>query len=321
MSLMTLASELNQSAQKYRKKLLTLPSIGIDEGIKYMTGFPGVTYQETIGELLSDAELRPYDGNTNSGENESMSERTLETFLGSCVELFDPNSVRQTIWAQLAAHGDAIKDPELRRAMLFAIMDSIMSKLNASLFTANRNASGSTTADLFNGFDTITDTEIAAGKIAAGKGNYKALSDEITSSNAYDTLKEVYRNMSDELKAKKSFMFVPFSVAEAYDDDYQATVGAIPYNNEFKKRFIEGSNGLCEIVPLVSKANSDYIHISTKKNMVYGYGAGVPGESIEVRRGDNPFKLQMILAMFFGTQFATLNKKTLHVAKLASASS
>ena len=39
-------------------------------------------------------------------------------------------------------------------------------------------------------------------------------------------------------------------------------------------------------------------------------------EKIEVRRGDNPFKLQFISTMFFGTQFETISKERFMNAKI-----
>ncbi len=321
MNLDTYASELNQSAQQYKKQIMKLASIGISEALPHMTGRPGVTYKQTVGEIFADSELRPYDGNMNSKETAELKERTLETFLGSCVELFDPNELRQTIYAQLVANAGTIKDAEFKKAMLFAIMDSVLEKLNNNLWTATRNDSGSSTADLFNGFDTITATEIAASNISTGNDNYMTLSEAIDDTNAVDMVKKVFRAMSDELRAQKTKMFVPFDIYDAYNDDYQATVGATPYNREFEKTFVEGSGRKCELVPLSSKSGSDYIHVSTKSNMLYGYGAGVENEQIEVRRGDNAFKLQMILAMFFGVEFATLNAKRLFVAKRAASSS
>jgi len=318
MNLDTYAKELNKSAQQYKKKILQLPSIGISEALPHMTGRPGVTYKQTVGEIFADSELRPYDGNMNAKETAGLKEQTLETFLGSCVELFDPNELRQTIYAQLKANAGKISDAEFNKAMLFAIMDSVLEKLNDSLWSATRNSAGSTTSALFNGFDTITTTEKSEGNIASGKNNYKSLSEAITDSNAVDMLKTIYRAMSDELRAQKTKMFVPYDIYDAYNDDYQLTVGATPYNKEFQKTFVEGSARKCELVPLSSKTGSNYIHISTKANMLYGYGAGVENEKIEVRRGDNAFKLQMILAMFFGVQFATLNPKRLFVAEMVS---
>jgi len=318
---MTISTALNTSAQKYRKALLELPSIGIAEAVKYMTPRPGVTWKETVGHLTGDMQLRPYDGAKNAGNNVGIGERTLETFLGSCVEEFDPNGLYKTLWAQLNAHSGRVDNPDMNKAILFKIMDSVLSNLNASLFSAVRNASGSTTATLFNGFDTITATDIAGTpKISQALGNYVAI-DAITTSNAVDVLKAAYRVASAELKGIKTQMLVPYSVWEAYCDDYLTTVGAAPYNNQFEQTFLMGTNRMCEIVPLVSKASSSFIHLTTKENLLFGYGAGVEQEQIEVRRGDNPFLVQFVLTMFFGVEFESVDKKRLLVAEIGAASS
>lgn len=321
MALTTYAAELNKSAQKYRKQLLMLPSIGLSELIPYMTGMPGVTYKQTVGALLANSQLRPYNGSNNEVDTTELHERTLETFLGSVVELFDPNALRQTIYAQLIANAGKVTDEEFRKAQLMAIMDSVMSYMGPAAWKAVRNASGTTTITLFNGFDTITATEIAAAKISAALGNLHVCTEAITNSNAYDQLRAIYKAASPELKAKQVNIFVDPDILIAYEEDYLTTVGAVPYNNKFEQSVLAGTGGRWKIVPMVGKDGSDYITISTKRNMLYGYGNGVEGEQIEVRRGDNAFKLQFILAMFFGTEFATIDKKELLVAQLASASS
>lgn len=321
MSLTTLATALNASAQKYAKELLMLPSIGLTELIPYMTGHPGVTYKQTIGELFANSQLRPYNGSNNEVDTTALSERTLETFLGSVVELFDPNALKQTVWAQLQANGNQVSDDVFSKAQLMAIMDSILGYLGPAAWSAVRNADGTTTAALFNGFDTIAATEISASKITTALGNLYELTETISNSNAVDSLREIYKAAAPELKAKQVNLFVDPDILIAYEEDYLTTVGAAPYNTKFEQTFLHGTGDRWKIVPMVGKAGSGYITASTKRNMVFGYGNGVENEKIEVRRGDNAFKLQFILAMFFGVQFATIDKKELLVAKLASASS
>jgi len=321
MALTTLATELNASAQKYAKELLMLPAIGLSELIPFMTGYPGVTYKQTIGELFASSQLRPYNGGNNEVDTTALDERTLETFLGSVVELFDPNTLKQTVWAQLAANGNSVSDATFAKAQLMAIMDSILGYLGPAAWKADRNDAGTTTLELFNGFDTITADEITATKITVAKGNLYEVSEAITNANAVDALRAIYKAASPELKAKAVNMFVDPDILIAYEEDYLTTVGAVPYNTGFEQSKLHGTGGRWNIVPMVGKAGSDFITVSTKRNMVYGYGNGVADEKIEVRRGDNAFKLQFILAMFFGVQFATVNKKELLIAKLAAASS
>lgn len=100
---------------------------------------------------------------------------------------------------------------------------------------------------MFNGFDTITQKEITDGNISTAKGNYIEI-EEITSQNAVDILKSVYRAASDELKNEETKLFIPRTVYDAYCDDYQLTVGAAPSQQGIDKTFVEGSQNMCELV-------------------------------------------------------------------------
>ncbi|KIO45458.1 MULTISPECIES: hypothetical protein [Sanguibacteroides] len=310
----TITEKLVGSAEKYRKQLLQLPAIGVSDALIHMTPRPGVSHKETTGWMTGDFELRPYTGEKNAGKNIGLDARTIETFLGSCVEEFDPNILRDTIYAQLYAKGGKIEDAEIHKGILMKIMKTLLKKLNKNLFSAVRKDSGTTTSDLFNGFDTITKKEITAGNIAAAKGNYKEI-EIVTAQNAVDILKSVYRAASDELRNEESKLFIPQTVYDAYCDDYQTTVGAAPYNKAFEKTFLEGSQNMCELVPLVSKKGSDYFQLTTKDNMLYGYGNGVEKETVRVREGDNPFLLQFVAAMFFGVEYEYIGEEKLLIAE------
>ena len=89
------------------------------------------------------------------------------------------------------------------------------------------------------------------------------------------------------------------------------------YNQQYKKTFLEGTDNLCELVPLVGKKGSQFIHLSTKSNMVYGYGDGMDSEKIAIEK-HHEFLLSFVATMFFGCQFETISKERLMVAKLAT---
>lgn len=316
MDIAKLGSELQGSAQTHKKKLLRLPSIGLEEAMLYMTARPGVMHKETVGKIGANAELGPYTGENNGKKTVGITGRTLETFLGSCVELFDPNALRKTVWGQLETLNGKFGNKEINKGVLFSVMDSVMEKLGGELFSAVRKDDGTTTHDLFDGFDTITAAEIVAGNIAADKKNFIQLTTAIDSNNALDIAKTIYRGISPELKKAKTIMYCDYDFYEAYCDDYLTTTGSVAYNDKFEQVHVMGSSKKCLLAPLVSKEGSDYIHISTKKNMLYGYGAGLgEEENIEVRRGDNAFLLQLILLMFFGVQMEDISSKRLLVAK------
>lgn len=58
----------------------------------------GVRGKETVGELAGDMELGPYSLTRKDENGVTITGRTLETFLGSCVKPFEPNAVRESIW-------------------------------------------------------------------------------------------------------------------------------------------------------------------------------------------------------------------------------
>lgn len=308
-------ADLKKSATTYRKNLLRLPVIKAQATLKHMTGIPGLAGRLTVGELSGDIELGPYNSSRVDEDGVAITPRVLETYLGSVIKKFEPNTVSKTVYGSAIAQGKSLEHADITRQVLVYLAGKLGSKLNMSIFSAKRNPSGTKTSELFDGFDTITAAEITAGNIATGKHNLYEFDAAITANNAVDSLKAFYRAASDELKDQEVKMFIPHEIYDAYVDDYQATVGATPYNKEFEKTFLEGSNNLCELVPLASKKGSDFIHLTTKGNMMYGYGAGLADENLTVEKY-HPFKLDFVSTMYFGTQFETISPEKLLVGKL-----
>lgn len=311
--------ELNKAAQKFRKELLIMAVLGLGNTLQHMTLRTGVRYKETVGELTGPVELMPYTGELLNDDYEedgiTINGRDLETYLGQAVKLFDPNTLISSLYGAAVTKGSGLENLDINKAVLTLMMRKISGGLNKSIFNAVRNNAGKTTSTLFNGFDKITAVEIAGGGIAAGIGNLYEFTEAITNANAVDLLKLCYRKSSDELKSEAVKMVIPQTIYDAYVDDYQVTVGAAPYNKEFKKTFLEGSDNLCELVPLVGKKDAPFLQITPKDNMLVGVNQVGEEEKIEVRRGDNPFKLQFITTMFFGTQFETISPERLLVGK------
>lgn len=308
-------SEFSESATKWRKELLVMPMIGAQRTLQHMTGRSGIAGKEVIGQLAGSIEVGPYDPTRVDDNNVTVGSRVLETYLGSVVKSFDPNSVAKTILGELTAQGDSLKKADIVRQVLNFLAAKLGQSLNMAIWSAKRNSSGTTTKDLFDGFDTITAAEILSGAIAAAKGNYNALTEKITDNNAYDVLTAIYRNAADELKEVPTKLYVPIEVKEAYDADYLKTVGSVVYNTEYKKTYVQGSNGLCEIVGLASKKGSKFLHLAPKSNMLYGYGAGLADENITVEKY-HPFLLDFVATMYFGAQFESISPERLFVTEL-----
>lgn len=309
------AEDLAKTAIKYRSVLLMMAVIGLEQTKQHMTIRPGIRYKEVVGELTGGIELGPYSETRTADEDVNIVKRELETFFGSVVKPFSPNSVYQSLWGSSVTKGEALKNTEMSKLMLTFLMKKLSESLNNSIWSAKRNENGSKTADLFNGFDTIAAAEITSGGLSADKKNLFEFSEAIDKTNAVDLLKTFYRTADDVLRGQKTKLFISRDIYDAYVDDYQSTVGAIAYNKEFDKTFLEGSMNLCELVPLSNKAGSKYIQLSPQENMLIGVDQESDLENITVEK-HAAFTLQFIATLFFGCQYESINKERLLVGQL-----
>lgn len=310
-------TQLAKSAQTFSKTLLQMPVIAAQRSLVHMTGRPGLRGRHTVGELSGDIEMGPYNPKRVDDSDVNATPRTIEVFLGSVIKEFDPNSVWQSVYGSLITQGEELKNVDVAKQIMMYLAAKLGKSLNKAIWSAKRKDDGNKTVDLFNGFDTITSEEKTAGNIAAGKGNLFVI-EAITKNNAVDVLKGIYKAASDELREERTKLFVPRHVYDDYVEDYQQTVGSVPYNKEYKKTFLEGTDDLCELVPLVSKKGSPYIHLTTKGNMLYGYGNGLADENMTVEK-HHAFLLQFISTMYFGTQFESISPERLLVATIDGA--
>ena len=103
--------EFQEAATKYRKDLLMLPIIGIQDTLKFMTSRPGIRYKENVGALSGDAQFGPYKPSRSTDFNLNVDFRTLETFMGSVVAKFEPNTAVSTLLGQI---GDTKGDGQMK---------------------------------------------------------------------------------------------------------------------------------------------------------------------------------------------------------------
>ena len=315
---MDLSTVLVNSSARYRKEVLAMPVVALlDKALKHMTLRRGVAGDETVGRVGSDAELRPYKTEKGATDKSRIIARTLTTYLGDVIEEFDPYQLFTTVYGEQFSDKTKRTEAEIVQALCLQMGKSVAKKLGAALFNAQRNPAGTTTATLFNGFNTIAAAEITAGNIAAAKGNYIEV-DTITAANVGDVLKAIYDGASEELQEADNLkMFLPKSIKKLYDDWCLAHFGAVVYNTTYAKNRLHGTDeNPCELVALSGMKNSPYIYLSTKENMLVGCDqSGNPKEKFLVRVPDNPKVVQFFACMFWGVQFEQIEQEFLLVAK------
>ena len=300
--------DFQQAAVKYRSELLMLPIIGCQDTLQFMTSRPGIRYKERVGTMTGDAQFAPYNPARSTDYNLNLSYREIETFFGSLVAKFEPNSAISTLLGTGATKGDGQMTTPTAKHVLSLIAKNLSVHLNDAIWNGVRNANGTTTKDLFNGFDTITQSEITAGEISAAKGNYMKLSEEITSANAVDVAKEILFSLDPRLRSQDLYIYCSQDFVDKYNEGYLLTHGGIPYNTQYGQQSVEGSNGKLKFVPLYNKANSKFMHVTTKSNMLVGFDQMGDVENVMVKEYE-PFILTYIATMFFGVQFESLDKR------------
>ena len=308
-------AELKKSATTFQKELLMTPVISCSDTLQHFTGRPGVAGRQVIGQLTGNIELGPYNATRVDDTGVNITPRVLETYLGSVVKRFDPNEAAKTVWGEAFAQGEELTRAALVLQVLTYLSAQLGKMIGAALWTAERDASGDKTKNLFDGFDTITKKEIDASSISTTQGNLHEFPEAFSDTNTVDLLMKFYEGAAPELQAVATKLYIPHSLYNAYNRDYATRFGSTPYNHEYSKTFLEGTQNLCELVPLASKKGSEYVHLSTKKNMLYGYGAGMADENIAIEKY-HEFLISFVATMYFGVQFETIAKESLFVGKI-----
>ena len=308
--------EYKKAAEKWKRELLLMPLFSCQDTLKFMTGMPGVRNALHIGSAESSAQFAPYRSDRKSADTTNVAFRTLRTYFGNACEDFEPNAYITTLLGEGAAFlGDGQAQAPSAKLVLACVAKSLGSHLNDALFFSKRDDKGNSTMDLFNGWGTIADNEINDGNISVAKGNLIELDDTIDSSNAVDIAKMIERKADPHLRKLDKFLFCDPAFADAYNDNYLLTHSGISYNTKFNQAFVEGSNNKTTIVPLDCLAGTDKYFLTTKSNMLYGYDSMSDLEKIVVDRY-SPWVLTFAAAMFFGTEFHTVDKRFLQVVKL-----
>ena len=309
---------LEESAQQISRELQQIPfQVFQDQTAKYVTVLPGVRNQITFGELDGDAELGPWKSNRRDSAEYSIDGRTLVVYPGNCAKDFDPMPLLHSIWGESIAAGEQISKGMIARKLVLLFAAKIGMHIDEVVFSGGvRNKNGDTTADLFDSFDTIIGSEIAAGNIAANKGNYIDLG-AIDATNAVEKLKAFWRAADKMLKKnnRHTFMYMSPDIYDFYCDDYQTRHGALPYNQSYDKVTLEGSQGRCTFAVLDNMAGSRYLKISVKPNFLLG--TDIMNQQNHPYIGSyGPWNCTFCYAGIYGEQIRSLRKENLMIGDL-----
>lgn len=311
-------AELETSCKLYKRELLMQPvEVMKETTLKYITLVPGVRNQLTFGELTGDAQLGPWKKDRKSDADYKIEGRTLQVWPGNCAYNFNPMEIFQSIYGQSIMQGKSLTQHHIARLVATYFAAKVGQHLNDHVWDAVRNVNGNKTEDLFDGFDTIIGKEISAEKLAESKGNLFVFDAPISESTAVDQLKEFYRKAHKYLRGRDCFMYLTEKAYWDYIDDYQARHGSLPYNESYEKNTLEGSNGKCHFVVLNNMADSKYLKITTKPNLLLGTDVSAQENHVGIEKYSS-WELTFEYAAVYGAQIRTLAPEALFVGKLST---
>lgn len=154
-------------------------------------------------------------------------------------------------------------EAEIMNRIAIAIKNDVRMRV---LFKGVYSANGTAAADCVNGFLKIIADEVAGGGITSAK---KTAGAALTSSNAYDQVNLIV----DKVMADQDYSNIPMVMLIApsrkrlYDLDFQGTLGATPYNTQFKNNMVLGTN--IEFIEEPGMEGSDRIIVTPKENLLF----------------------------------------------------
>lgn len=311
--------DYKSTATKWQSTLLELPISQAQDVLKYMRGVTGLRGKMNFPAVNAKSEFGPYDPDRVTGADVKIDYRTLETHMGSVIEKFHPNDYAMlTMGYTGATSGEGQKRTSPTLLVLSQLSKARGESLAYAVFNGKRNAEGSTTADLFDGFNTIADAEIEAGNISVAKKNLFKVTVKPDDVNACDIAKEVVRAASPYLRRQKAFLFCSQEFYDQYCESYLTSHAGVSYNKEYNQVTIEGSNGNVTLLPLAELEGTTKFYLTPGSNLLWGTDNKSDESFTQVDRFES-FRLTFSATMFFGVQFHSIDPRMLMVVDLSEA--
>lgn len=300
------------ACKKHKDLLKTLDAEEASDILRHFTPIPGVKDSITLGRTTLGKISHKYTGKfVGQVSNGKIVPRTLKVY--PCVMEMDdePERYRRTyitevkgglypkehpfeIW--LNNYGIKCASKELHDVMLTAKYDADTSKTELQ--------------HSFDGPFTIIESEKTAGNISEANGNlYKT--GVFTLADIGTKLLKMWRNMPSTFKNRGGKMIISHDLGEMYDDwlDNQGTLITGSDAETAGQKYLRNTNKKCELVRLSGMpADSQFVMITTKENIVYGYDQEADFRRLIPTTNGAPYHYTAAGKYVLGFQFVTIDK-------------
>lgn len=310
-------SSVIAAVRKHKDLMVSLRSEAASEILKHFTPMSGIKDSITLGRTSLMSVSRQYtgdfSGHVSAGaivprtlkvypcvmEMKDEPERYRRAYITEVDGGLDPNKHPFEVW--LINHGIKSASQDLFNCLLTADLDETASSQHRL-------------QDSFNGPLTIITDEVADNKITTAIGN-KIETGAFTRANVGTSLLEFWRAQKSTLRnAPNVKMYISEDLGDLYDDwlDDQGTLVTGSGAETAGQTFLRGTNHKCELVRLPGMpANSQFVMLTTKQNIVYGYDKETDFRRIVPFASGNPYKFTAAGKYVLGFQFVSLDPSEL----------
>ncbi len=300
------------AVKKHGKMLTAIDTLDASEVLKHFTPIPGVTDSIELGKVEGGKVSGKYIGTFEAGGNLGKIVPRRLIVRPVVMEMADePERYRRTYIAEVPG---TLRSQHPFEIWIINYGHTLASNdLLMAIFTAQYSASKDKKdiKDAFDGIGTIFLQDIAVGNISVANGNLYETG-ELTRQNVGEKLLEMFNNMPETFKRKKNIkMFMAGKVGELYDlwrkDEGVVVIGMT--EETAGTEYLLGSNKRCEIVRLPNLPdNSQFVLLTTKNNMCYGFDKESDFKSIIPFASGNPYLFTAAGKYVIGFQVVSIHK-------------
>ena len=300
------------AVKKHRDLLVTLRTEAAGDILQHFTAISGVKDSITLGRTTLGKISHKYTGKfIGQVSNGKIVPRTLKVY--PCVMEMDdePERYRRTYITEVDGGLDPNKHPFEIWLINYGIKCA-SKELHDVLLVAKYDADAEKTGldTSFDGLLTIIETEKTAGNISTKLGNMHQTG-VFTLADVGDKLLAMWRKMPQKFRKEGGKMYLSLDLAELYDDwlDNQGTLVTGSGAETAGQKFLRQTNGKCEIVRLSGMPEgSQFVMITTKENVVYGYDKPSDFSRLVPFASGNPYHFTAAGKYVIGWQLVTLDK-------------
>lgn len=302
------------AVKEHRDLLTTLDAEQASETLQHFTAIPGVKDSIELGRTTLGKISHKYTGMfVGQKQNGKIVPRTLKVY--PCVMEMDdePERYRRTYIVEVKGGLDPYTHPFEVWLMNYGYKCASSELFDVMLTAAYSDSSDDTDLkDSFDGLGTIIEAEKTAGNFAVAKGNMYETG-RLTRANIGDKLLGMFRHMPSTFRKKRAAkLYLSADLGDLYDDWLQDQGTLVIQSDTAEvagQKYLRGTNKKVEIVRLSNMPDeSQFVMLTTKENVVYGYDKDSDFQSLKPFAGGNPYHFTAAGKYLLGFQLVTLDK-------------